>query len=198
MSVYTFRDLEKFLPSVASINKIQVKEYLDALTDESLIRCEKIGSGNWYWCFKSDAKKSKENEINSLKQEESKTMESIKEAETAIDAEMKIREEDEEMLDGGGLDRKALLEIHEGLVREAEELGRELALYSDNDPAEVVRKKKETKVLKEAANRWTDNIESMASYLTKMSDRDTVAGAMLQACGDEYVFGEGLKELVDP
>ena len=198
MGVYTLKDLEKFLPSIASINQMQVKDYLQALTDESLIRCEKIGSGNWYWCFMSDAKKSKENIINGLRGEEGRLVEAIREMERGIEEEIVKQREDEEMLDVGGMDRKRLLEIHEGLVSKIEGLDRELALYCDNDPAEVMRKIEETKMLKESAVKWTDNIESMYSHLVSISDRDTAAGAMLQACGDEYVVGEGLKELSGP
>ena len=185
MGVYTLKDLEKFLPSIASINQMQVKDYLQALTDESLIRCEKIGSGNWYWCFMSDAKKSKENIINGLRGEEGRLVEAIREMERGIEEEIVKQREDEEMLDVGGMDRKRLLEIHEGLVSKIEGLDRELALYCDNDPAEVMRKIEETKMLKESAVKWTDNIESMYSHLVSISDRDTAAGAMLQACGDE-------------
>lgn len=36
-----------------------VKDYLQALSGEGLIRVEKIGSGNWYWSFLSDAKQGK-------------------------------------------------------------------------------------------------------------------------------------------
>jgi hypothetical protein len=199
MGVYTIKDLDKTLPSVASINQMQVKEYVQALVDESLIRCEKIGSGNWYWCFMSDAKNSKENQINALKSEKRKLVEAINEMEKGIKEERAKQKEDEEMLEVGGVGRNELLETHEALVREMEGLDRELALYCDNDPAEVVRKIEETKKLKMAAMKWTDNIESMESYLFKVTgDREQSAGIMLQACGDEYVAGEGLKELYGP
>ena len=198
MGVYSLKDLEKLLPSVASINQMQVKEYLQALTDESLIRCEKIGSGNWYWCFMSDAKKSKENILNGLRAEEGKLVEAIRETERGTEEEMAKQREDEEMLDVGGMDRQTLLEMHEGLVREMEGLDRELALYCDSDPAEVVRKTEETRMMQESAIKWTDNVESIYSRFVAMSDRDTAAGAMVQACGDEYVIGEGLKELQSP
>jgi len=42
---------------------MQVKDYLTALVDENKLRVEKIGSGNWYWCFKGDEKRKKENEV---------------------------------------------------------------------------------------------------------------------------------------
>ncbi|KUJ22480.1 meiotic nuclear division protein 1 [Mollisia scopiformis] len=196
MSVFTLKELEKLLPAVASINQMQVKDNLQALQDEYLIRVEKIGSGNWYWCFSSEAKKSKENALNTLKAEESKLQASIADAERYIEEEMAKREDDEEMLEGTGMDRKALLETHEMLLREMDGLDKELARYSDNDPAEVLRKVEETKALKSSAIRWTDNIESLESFMTNLAgDRALIAQMMQSACGDEYVPGEGLKDL---
>jgi len=195
MAVYTLKELERLLQSVASINQMQVKEYLQALQDENLIRVEKIGSGNWYWCFMSDAKKIKENTLNGLKAEESKLVASIAETERQFEGEMARRVEDDEMLEDGGMDRKALLEAHGVLLKEMEALDRELACYSDNEPAEVLRKVEETKRLKDSAIRWTDNIESIESFLTSMTSRTQAAEIMHSNCGDEYVVGEGLKDL---
>lgn len=39
---------------------MQVKDYLQALSDDNKIRVEKIGSGNWYWSFPADEKKAKD------------------------------------------------------------------------------------------------------------------------------------------
>jgi hypothetical protein len=200
MSVFTLKELEKSLQSVASINQMQVKDYLQALQDENLIRVEKIGSGNWYWCFMSDAKKMKENRIDKLKAEERKLRDLIADTDCAIGEETEKREEDEEMLDGNGLgsgmDRKALLEEHEILSKEAETLDRELACYCENDPTEVMRKVEETRILKDSSNRWTDNIESLEAFIMTMTgDRAVTAQLMEQACGGEYVIGEGLKDL---
>jgi chromosome segregation ATPase len=196
MSVFTLKELEKNLQSVASINGMQVKEYLQALQDENLIRVEKIGSGNWYWCFMSDAKKTKENMINNLEAEESKLMASVADTEKQIEEEMAKREDDNEMLEGNGMDRKALLEAHDALLKEMELLDKELACYSDSDPAEILSKMEETKRLKASAIRWTDNIESLESLLLALTnDRNRTAEIMQSACGDEYVLGEGLKDL---
>ncbi|KAE8452177.1 hypothetical protein EG329_001644 [Mollisiaceae sp. DMI_Dod_QoI] len=194
MGVFTLKELEKLLPSVASINQMQVKDYLQSLQDEYLIRVEKIGSGNWYWSFSSDAKKTKENIINNLKAEESKLQASIMEMERQVEEEMVKREDDEEMLEGAGMDRKVLLQTHDILLREMEGLDKELACYSDNDPAEILRKVEETKALKDSAIRWTDNIESLESFIvTRLSsDRAQVAQMMQLACGDEYILQSGL------
>lgn len=196
MGVYSLRELEKLLPSVGGINGMQVKDYIQNLLDESQIRVEKIGSGNWYWSFKSDAKKSKENMLNKLRDEESKLTTSIAEAEQTIEDEMAKREEDDEMLQGDGMDRTSLAAAHEALLKEMELLDKELALYSDNDPTEILWKVEETKELKRSTLVWTDNIESLECYITGMlGDRSAVAQLMQNACGDEYISGEGLKEL---
>ncbi|KAH7364206.1 meiotic nuclear division protein-like protein 1 [Rhexocercosporidium sp. MPI-PUGE-AT-0058] len=197
MNVFTLKELEKTLASVASIHAMQVKEYLQSMQDENLIRVEKIGSGNWYWCFTSDAKKAKENILNKLQAEESGMTIAIAEAERQIEEEMAKREDDDEnLLEGNGMDRKTLLETHGLLLKETEALDRELACYSDNDPAEIQRKIEETKRLKDSAIRWTDNIESLESYIgTLATDRNQMTEIMLAACGDEYVFGEGLKDM---
>ena len=196
LGVYSMSHLEKLLPSIASINKMQVKDYVEALKDENLIRTEKIGIGNWYWCFRSDAKKTKENALIRLRIEESSLSHNIAEIKKQIEEEMGKRAEDDEMLEDDGMDRKALLEAHETLLRELEILNKGLTGYIDNDPAEVERKVVEMKKFKQSAMRWTDNIESLECFITNVSgDRAQTAEIMHRTCGDEYVPGEGLKEL---
>jgi hypothetical protein len=197
MGVYTLKELEKLLPAIGSINGMQVKDYLQALQDEYLIRVEKIGSGNWYWSFKSDAKKGKESQINSLKAEETKLTSIIAGMEKQIKEEMSKRKDDaEELESGGGINRKDLLETHETLLKQMEVLDKELACYCDNDPEEVLRKQAEITRLKESAIRNSDNIDSLESYISSLiGDRSQLAEMMHLACGDEYVVGEGLKEL---
>jgi hypothetical protein len=81
-------------------------------------------------------------------------------------------------------------------LKEMEVLDKELACYSDSDPAEILSKVEENKRLKASAIRWTDNIESLESFLmTLTNDKNRTAEFMQSACGDEYVLGEGLKDL---
>lgn len=177
-----------------------VKDYLQALSDEGLIRVEKIGSGNWYWAFVSDAKNGKEKVLNDLKNEEAKLRKTLGGVEEMIREEGAKREDDndEEMLENEGtvISREALLEANERLTREVRELEAELETYSGNDPTELLRQKKETEKLRESASRWTDNIESVCGHILQMTqDRRTVASLLEQTCGEEYVPGEGLKDL---
>lgn len=179
---------------------MQVKETLQTLQDDSLIRMEKIGSGNWYWCFMSDAKNGKVNQINALEAEAEKLMKRIKEGEKSIELEMSRRDDDDEMLGGDGVDRKTLLEQHEMVLKEQEGMDTELAAYSEADPAELKKKVEQVRRLKRSAEIWTDNIESLESFLGNAMglDRTGVAVLMEQCCGEEYVAGEGLTELSGP
>lgn len=175
---------------------MQVKDFIQTLTDEGLIRVEKIGGGNWYWSFASDSKKINEKIHSDLITEEGKLKASLAEVEAQIQSEMAAREEDEEMLEDGGMDRRALLDAHENALNTIAALSRELAGYSDSDPTEILRIADETRVLKDSAERWTDYIESIEGLFRNMTrDRAAVAQVMGNICGDEYVPGEGLKEL---
>src|SRR5450432_1852436 len=196
LAAHSFKDLEKAIPTVVSINRMQVKDFIQALTDEGLIRVEKIGGGNWYWSFPSDAKKINGNILSNLMKEETKLQASISDIDIQIQKEMAAREEDEDMLEDGGIDRKALLGAYERLLEETAALAKELDAYSDSDPTEILRLAGETKMLKESAEKWTDYIEAVEGLFKNITgDRAAVALLMENICGDEYVPGEGLKEL---
>ncbi len=63
---HTLKDLESELPKVASINKMLVKDVIKELTDENKVRVEKIGSGNWYWCWAGEEAQEKKNVVAQL------------------------------------------------------------------------------------------------------------------------------------
>lgn len=177
-----------------------VKDYLQALSDEGLIRVEKIGSGNWYWAFVSDSKNGKEKVLNDLKKEEEKLKKSVAEVDWMIMEEAAKREDDgdDEMLedDGPAMGREALLEADERLKKEVKAFEAELKTYSGNDPTELLKQKQQTELLRQSAIRWTDNIESVCGHILRLSqDRDAIASLLQETCGEEYIPGEGLKDL---
>lgn len=175
---------------------MQVKEYIQALTDEYTLRVEKIGSGNWYWSFKSEVGKRKEEQLGKLREEERKLGEGIREMEEKIEAETKMRDDGEEV---GGLSRKVLLEMQEQLLKEKGELDAGLAKYCSDDPEVVARKVEETRRLKASVMVLTDNLDTLGDFVLKEhgGDRSQMANYMVQAFAgsDEYVAGEGLKDL---
>ncbi|KAK5691808.1 Meiotic nuclear division protein 1, partial [Elasticomyces elasticus] len=130
---HTLKDLEKALPSVASINGIQVKEYIQALTDESQIRVEKIGSGNWYWCFGSDEKKARETRLTQLQKEVEKAQAGYNEVGSNLALqEAKREEEGESNADDDGIEREELLRRKHELEKKVQKAQAEWKAATDD------------------------------------------------------------------
>ena len=190
-TVFTLKELEKILPGVASINGMQVKDYVQALVDENQIRVEKIGSGNWYWSFLSDEKKAKENVLETLRTEKGKLDASKAELLAAIEVSKAGRGSDED--DGK---RTEMVARYEALEAEVQGLQVELTGYGECDPVELARKREEIEEFKVKAERWTDNIYCLEEYLKEVTggDREALERVRAECYGDEYVEGEGLRE----
>ena len=169
---------------------MQVKDYLQALSDEGKIRVEKIGSGNWYWSFLSEEKKSRENVMGQLRDELAKVEGSVGELE------IKVREAGEKRGEDGE-DREDLVRARLGLEGEVRALRRELEGYKDGDPGEVEARRTEIGRLRVKAEMWTDNIGILEGYMLDLmgGDRERLDGMKREFYGDEYAEGEGLKEL---
>lgn len=100
---HNIKDLEKALPHVASINGMQVKDYLQVLQDDNKIRVEKIGSGNWYWSFPSDDKKAKEAAHEKAQGEFNKINAMVTELQAKVDEVGAARADDEGGLTNSGM-----------------------------------------------------------------------------------------------
>ncbi|UPX18134.1 uncharacterized protein EKO05_0008447 [Ascochyta rabiei] len=209
---YSIKDLEKLIPSVASINGMAVKDYLQALQDDGLIRTEKIGSGNWYWSFPSEAKKAKVDALAKAQSEFDKISATAADLQAKVDLAGAARAEDEEVLaetgpsrasslaggtDSPGGDRRTLVAKHEDLTKQVEKLRTELAAYSDYDPVELDKKIDDTQRLRAAADRFTEHIYCMEGWLKeRVLDRESQTRALKELYGDEWDEDEGgLREL---
>ena len=168
---------------------MQVKDYLQALSDEGKIHVEKIGSGNWYWSFLSEEKNARDVTLGSLKAEKGKLEAAVEE----LEGKMRDASEKRGVDDGRAelADRKIVLDS------EVVELRRELESYKDSDPVEVEKKAKEVGGFKAAAERWTDNIMILEGYLKDLmgGNTESMDEVKRQVYGNEYVEGEGLREL---
>ncbi|MCJ1436074.1 hypothetical protein MMC27_005452 [Xylographa pallens] len=173
---------------------MQVKEYMQTLSDEGHIRVEKIGSGNWYWSFLSEEKHVREHTLAQLKEEKEQIQKCMQELREKVEAAGQGKEEE-----GNGEDRgrEELLRSFDKGKNELDNLRTELGNYKDGDPEEVVRKKADVEALKLRAARWTDNIYCLEGYLREVTAGDTeaVEGVRRTCYGREYVEGEGLREL---
>lgn len=70
---------------------MQIKVVLKALTDSSLVRSEKIGSGNYFWSFPSDSKVAAQAKVDKLEAAVEALQIEIDEISQSIDVEEKAR-----------------------------------------------------------------------------------------------------------
>ena len=171
---------------------MQVKEYLQALSDDGKIHVEKIGSGNWYWSFASEETALRRSELAKLRAEMEGATKAVAELEgkvAAARAEIADGEQEGE--------REMLVTKQETLSNEVIALKKELASFADADPGEVKRKVQEVEAFKAKAERWTDNLMLLEGYMIKLVGGDTAAldGLRRECYGEQYVEGEGLAEL---
>ncbi|RMZ74184.1 c2h2 finger domain [Pyrenophora seminiperda CCB06] len=195
---HSIKDLEKTLPQVSSINGMQVKDYLQALSDDNKIRVEKIGSGNWYWSFPADEKKAKDAALEKAQDEHSKASTTVADLQAKVKDVDAARAEDEEMLMEIGGDRQTLITKHSDLAKELGRLRTELAAYSEQDPVEMERKAAETQQARLDTERLTDQILLMQGWFKQQVGGGEDYLSMLKGLyDDEYDEEEqGLRELV--
>ncbi|KAK5158621.1 hypothetical protein LTR04_005195 [Oleoguttula sp. CCFEE 6159] len=176
---------------------MQVKDYLQYLGDENKIRVEKIGSGNWYWSFLSEEKKSKEAILSRVQEENDKVAKSVEELQSGVEEASTAREDDEDMLESGGDDRATLMQRHAALTADLAALRVELASYADNDPVEVERKRAQTGEFKRGAEARTDEIYAIEGWFKEQGvDEETLTNIKRATYGGEFSEEEGgLREL---
>lgn len=184
---------------MASINGIQVKEYIQTLADEGQIRVEKIGSGNWYWCFGNDERKARVARMTQLQKEVEKAQTSLDDVGESLALHMARREEEEGKVDTeDDAERKELLQRKHELEKSVQKVQAEWkATTKDTGNKSVQEKKAELPSLRETAQTWTDNIYVLEEYLGKLAggNREIMAAVQQECYGEEYVEGEGLREL---
>lgn len=202
---HTIKDLEKMLPSVASINGMQVKDYVQALMDDGKLHVEKIGSGNWYWVWAGEEKKARERIKDTLTKDLEKVQSETKAWESKI---RDLKEERRAEVEAQGMqgqsaadeevERTELVKSKEQMEKEIMELEDEVNGFIEGQGGgSVEMKEADIKRWKEEAEMWTDNIYILEEYVRKLAggDRGTVDAVKRECYGDEYVEGEGLREL---
>lgn len=175
---------------------MQVKDYIQALTDDDKIRVEKIGSGNWYWSFAGEELRAKEQALEKATEEHRKATTAVEELQQKID-EATTERQDEEGSDDA-IDRAETMAMHDRLVEETNALKIELASYSQNDPVEMERRKTEAVEFRAKVDTLTDQIIEMESYLVGKAgmDRATALLWKREMYGTEFIEEEeGLREL---
>lgn len=157
--IWTLKDLEKECPKKKGIVAMSVKDVLQEACDEGLVSFDKIGSGNFYWCFPSEA-------YNRRKVRESQITASIE----ALSLEHEqLGAQIQELMAGRdeSPERDALEEEIQKLEAQQEEINKTLTKYDSMNPDVIRKMQRQTELALEAANRWSDNICTLRSWTVK-------------------------------
>ncbi|KAH0791892.1 meiotic nuclear division protein 1 [Histomonas meleagridis] len=157
--VWSLKELEKECPRKKSISAMLVKDIVQELCDTDMISSDKIGSGNFYWCFPSEA-------FNRRKVQENQLLERI----NGYEQEIASMQQEIIQLEPGREDCDERTNLNTEIAKiqaEIEQLNQEISKYSKLNPESIKEKQRLSIVAFDAANRWTDNIFSIKSWCTK-------------------------------
>ncbi|KCZ81108.1 hypothetical protein H312_01474 [Anncaliia algerae PRA339] len=161
---YTLKELESIFPKKLGINYKQVKEIIDALVSDELIRTEKLGISNYFWSFPSQGLIVKRKKVLSLVKSNDELNENIKNISIKIEEESKARKDKE---------REVLINEYEKLKEKENEFINELKQYEKCDPVVFNEKKLKIISIKNDINKYIDYIYELQSYCSNKFNMDT-------------------------
>ncbi|XP_043260828.1 meiotic nuclear division protein 1 homolog [Colletes gigas] len=159
---FTLKEVEKIASKEKGIVVQSVKDVLQALVDDGLVRSEKIGTSVYFWTFPGE-------NITAIEQRISEASKKIVEAEFKLEklkqacAKEKIGKEDTE-------ERQLLLQELEELKSKEDQLKKQIAKFSNADPEVIAKLEEKAQEYKDAANVWTDNIFAIQSWCKNKFD----------------------------
>ncbi|OWF40978.1 Meiotic nuclear division protein 1-like [Mizuhopecten yessoensis] len=156
---FTLKELERMCQKEKGITSMSVKDILTSLVDDAMVDTDKIGTSVYFWAFPSKASQNRKRKINDVTNQ-LEEFESKKKALTESVLRAKVGKEDND-------DRSELLAELVVKKDEKSRLMSELDLYRECDPDVLQEVQNQTVVAKEAANRWTDNVFSIKSWIKR-------------------------------
>ncbi|XP_065190052.1 meiotic nuclear division protein 1 homolog isoform X1 [Sycon ciliatum] len=153
---FQLKELEKMAPKEKGITTQSVKDVLQSLVDDAMVDTDRIGTSNYFWALPSKAATAKRNKLARAKE----SLQTYRKKRTTLDdtiAKMSTGRENSEK-------RKELLSELAGQQEKHATLRKELQAYHDCDPAVLQEKADMSDMLKDASNRWTDNVFSVKSW----------------------------------
>ncbi|XP_076636993.1 meiotic nuclear division protein 1 homolog isoform X2 [Colletes latitarsis] len=159
---FTLKEIEKVASKEKGIVVQSVKDVLQALVDDGLVRSEKIGTSVYFWTFPGE-------NITAIEQRISEASKKIVEAEFKLEklkeacAKEKIGKEDTE-------ERQLLLQELEELKAKEDQLKKQIAKFSSADPEVIAKLEDKAQKYKDAANVWTNNIFAIQSWCRNKFD----------------------------
>mmetsp|Transcript_27186 Transcript_27186/g.105839 ORF Transcript_27186/g.105839 Transcript_27186/m.105839 type:complete len:186 (-) Transcript_27186:3182-3739(-) len=159
MEPFTLKELEKVAPKKKGIISQSVKDVVQSLVDDDMVETDKCGTQTLYWSLPSSAAQQKRSRLSTLDEQIEKMLEGISSAEHSAKELQSGREESSE--------RDQVLERLGKLETESAELRSKLSAYSSCDPETIRSLTVDSEAFRAGANRWTDNIFSIRSYVSE-------------------------------
>ncbi|PIA13135.1 meiotic nuclear division protein 1 [Coemansia reversa NRRL 1564] len=161
---YLLKELERIGPKQKGIVSQSVKDVVQSLVDDGMCHCEKIGSSNFFWSFPSEVAVKRANKRAELEKELAQMQAKNKELTDSIGEALLGREQTDE--------RANLLEELSETETSFKEQQVELQNFKECDPVLMNQKREEAQTARDAANRWTDNIFIMQSWVRDKFNMD--------------------------
>lgn len=157
--VFNLKEMEK-LGTKKGVVTQTIKDVNQGLVDDCLIDTDKIGAGVFFWSFPSKLSQQKKAKLEKITEKLEATNDKTSELQKKIESAQKGREVTNERTD-----KLKLLKEMQAHVKEMED---ELQILKENDPATIQKLEGEVNsVMKEGANRWTDNLFNLQSWVVK-------------------------------
>ena len=178
---HTLKQIEK-LGQKAGVTQMTIKDILGEMVADNEVELDKIGSTNWYWSFPSKELANLQNAERSLTQQleqlatEKKSCEKRK-ADLLVD-----RQPTEK--------RAKSLEELASLRAEYANIQASIAKLKENDPNKVLEVAKQSETCKIAAERWTDNVFALLSYIKKKFGKSSKEARVTLQLSDDFDYVE--------
>ncbi|KAG2788334.1 hypothetical protein PC129_g886 [Phytophthora cactorum] len=156
--VFNLKEVEK-LGSKAGVVLQTVKDVNQALVDDALVDCDKIGSGNYFWSFPSKLSQSRKRKLSELEQRRQTVQEKLAKVKQKVEEQTSLRSESDERVQ-----KLRRLEEQKAKVKELRTKVQHLA---ENDPAILEELERKVRMAKEGSDRWTDNVYTLKSWVVK-------------------------------
>ncbi|KAH7484403.1 hypothetical protein KRP22_005572 [Phytophthora ramorum] len=156
--VFNLKEVEK-LGSKAGVVLQTVKDVNQALVDDVLVDCNKIGSGNYFWSFPSKLSQTRRRKLSELEQRHQTAQDKLVKVKQNVEKQKGLRPESEERV-------QKLRRLEEQKAK-VQVLRTKVQHLAENDPEILEQLERKVRMAKEGSDRWTDNVYTLKSWVVK-------------------------------
>lgn len=163
-SFYTLKELEKEAAKYAKISPMIVKEVVQQLIDDNLVNCEKCGTTNLYWSFKYERVRKQEKTYQRLERQ----LADLQEKQISLTEKIQLAKLQRTAKSKFG-QRSSLLTELNSLATQKSDFENLINKYSNSNPDALQRAKRENQNLVRAIDLYTESIELIIYYFTRLT-----------------------------